>query len=166
MPEHVIAEGAAPISIPQRAAALRTPWQPQDLAAVNDATLRLVRLEGAFPWHQHPQDELFLCWQGSFRLEMRDRAAATFSKATYSSSRATSNIDRWRTYPRTHCRQVVNLTRFQHPLALTTIDRRRAAHCTASRGTRQPAAECFHELGHAAGVGVIGTADQAVAHLR
>jgi mannose-6-phosphate isomerase-like protein (cupin superfamily) len=80
MPEHVIEEGVTPISIPQRAAALRTPWQPQDLAAVNDATLRLVRLEGAFPWHQHPQDELFLCWQGSFRLEMRDRAVVTLQQ--------------------------------------------------------------------------------------
>jgi mannose-6-phosphate isomerase-like protein (cupin superfamily) len=59
-----------PISIPQAAAALTGPWQPVDLVAVNDAIVRIAGLDGEFPRHRHAEDELFLCWTGSFRIEM------------------------------------------------------------------------------------------------
>ncbi len=63
---------AAIISIPQRVAALTEAWKPLELVAVNDTMLRLVRLDGGFPWHQHDEDELFICWEGSFRIELQD----------------------------------------------------------------------------------------------
>jgi mannose-6-phosphate isomerase-like protein (cupin superfamily) len=62
-----------PVSINAAVESLPGPWQPRDLAIVNDTALRVARLEGEFPWHAHDEDELFLCWQGSFRIEIEGR---------------------------------------------------------------------------------------------
>lgn len=60
-----------PISIPDAIAALPGPWQPKDLVTANEAVVRVARLHGEFPFHVHDEeDELFLCWDGSFRIEV------------------------------------------------------------------------------------------------
>lgn len=66
-------EPAPPVSVGSVIAQLAGPWQPRDLALANDTVVRVARFEGKFAWHEHEQDELFLCWDGSFRVEMEGR---------------------------------------------------------------------------------------------
>ena len=49
-------------------------WSPKIIAALNGQEVKLVKLEGSFDWHSHPEeDELFLVLDGSFMMEFRDR---------------------------------------------------------------------------------------------
>lgn len=49
-------------------------WRPKVVASANGQELKLIKVQGEFPWHQHDEaDELFLVWKGKFRVEFRDR---------------------------------------------------------------------------------------------
>ena len=60
------------ISLRDAMGSLAAPWLPLDLAMVNDAIVRIARLDGEFPWHEHAEDELFLCLDGGFRIEIEN----------------------------------------------------------------------------------------------
>ncbi len=56
------------------AAALAETWSPRVIGEVDDMYVKVARLHGDFPWHQHDhEDELFLVLAGRLRLEMTDR---------------------------------------------------------------------------------------------
>ena len=66
-----------PVSIEKVIGSLPGPWQQRDLVTANDSVVRVALFEGEFPWHEHEEDELFLCWDGSFRIELEGRDPVT-----------------------------------------------------------------------------------------
>ena len=62
------------IDIAQKFAAFSEHWRPKLVAALNGQDVKLVKVQGTFPWHHHENaDEMFLVWHGRFRVEFRDR---------------------------------------------------------------------------------------------
>jgi mannose-6-phosphate isomerase-like protein (cupin superfamily) len=50
-------------------------WSPKIVGEVNDAHVKLVKLQGEFVWHHHDhEDELFLVIEGRLTIELRDGA--------------------------------------------------------------------------------------------
>lgn len=48
-------------------------WSPKIVGEINDAYVKLVKLEGEFVWHRHEaEDELFLVVKGRMRMRLRD----------------------------------------------------------------------------------------------
>ncbi len=49
-------------------------WRPKVVARLNGQEVKLIKVQGVFPWHTHAtEDEMFLVWRGQFRVEFRDR---------------------------------------------------------------------------------------------
>ncbi len=49
-------------------------WRPKVVGELNGQEVKLVKFQGAFPWHHHEaEDEMFMAVRGSFRLEFRDK---------------------------------------------------------------------------------------------
>lgn len=49
-------------------------WRPKVIAGLNGQEVKIVKVQGEFPWHHHEaEDEFFFVWKGRFRVEFRDR---------------------------------------------------------------------------------------------
>ena len=49
-------------------------WRPKVIARLNGQEVKIVKVQGEFPWHHHDDvEEFFLVWKGRFRVEFRDR---------------------------------------------------------------------------------------------
>jgi mannose-6-phosphate isomerase-like protein (cupin superfamily) len=50
-------------------------WQPKVIAEMNDYQFKIVKLQGDFIWHSHPEtDETFIVIEGELRIDFRDGA--------------------------------------------------------------------------------------------
>jgi mannose-6-phosphate isomerase-like protein (cupin superfamily) len=68
-----VTQGAT-IDLADKFAAFSDHWRPRVAAQLNGQDVRLVKVQGVFPWHSHADaDEMFLVWKGRFRVEFRDR---------------------------------------------------------------------------------------------
>jgi mannose-6-phosphate isomerase-like protein (cupin superfamily) len=62
------------ISLDEKFALFAEHWRPKTIASLNEQDVKLVKVQGEFPWHKHEaEDEFFLVWKGKFRVEFRDR---------------------------------------------------------------------------------------------
>ncbi len=62
------------INIDEKFALFSEHWRPKVIGELNGQEVKLVKVQGEFPWHHHEtEDEMFLVWKGRFRVEFRDR---------------------------------------------------------------------------------------------
>ncbi|MDT4922540.1 MAG: hypothetical protein QOG01_253 [Pseudonocardiales bacterium] len=62
------------VNLAERFTHVTEQWSPKVVARLNDYEVKVVRLEGEFPWHEHPDtDELFLVLEGVLTIRLRDR---------------------------------------------------------------------------------------------
>jgi mannose-6-phosphate isomerase-like protein (cupin superfamily) len=65
----------APVNLAAKAASIPEQWSPRVVAELNDYQFKVVRIEGDFVWHDHPDtDEAFLVLDGTLRIDFRDGA--------------------------------------------------------------------------------------------
>ena len=62
-----------PISLELACAALSELWSPRVVGQVNDQYIKVAKIQGEFPWHQHDQeDEMFFVLRGQLRIGRSD----------------------------------------------------------------------------------------------
>jgi mannose-6-phosphate isomerase-like protein (cupin superfamily) len=62
------------VNIAEKLSRFQDHWSPKLVAQVNDADIKLVKLQGEFVWHHHElEDELFLVLKGRLLMQFRDR---------------------------------------------------------------------------------------------
>jgi mannose-6-phosphate isomerase-like protein (cupin superfamily) len=64
---------ADPIDLAAALATFDELWQPRTVTTLNDYDVRVVKVQGEFTWHSHPDtDEFFLVFSGSLTIRMED----------------------------------------------------------------------------------------------
>lgn len=61
------------VNLTKAFAAFDDAWSPRVGGDINDFQVKLVKLDGAFHWHHHEEeDELFLVVKGTLRMKLRE----------------------------------------------------------------------------------------------
>lgn len=61
-----------PIRLAEKLGKFTDHWSPRVIAAMNDYQFKLVKLQGEFVWHEHPDtDEVFLVLHGQMEIGFR-----------------------------------------------------------------------------------------------
>ncbi|MGD1899838.1 MAG: cupin domain-containing protein [Phormidesmis sp.] len=62
------------INLEKKFAKFSEHWSPKVIAEMNDYQFKLVKFQGDFVWHSHPDtDEVFLVLEGEMKIEFQDR---------------------------------------------------------------------------------------------
>ena len=63
-----------PIDLAEKLALFEDRFSPRIVATLNDYKIEVVKVEGDFVWHSHPEtDDFFLVLEGELEIELRDR---------------------------------------------------------------------------------------------
>ncbi len=63
----------APINFEDKFSKFNDHWSPKVIAEMNDYQFKLVKVQGEFVWHDHPDtDEVFVVLDGKLNIEFRD----------------------------------------------------------------------------------------------
>ncbi len=63
------------INLQQKFGLFTERWAPKVIAEMNDYQFKIVKLEGDFIWHDHPEtDETFVVIEGNLRVDFPDGA--------------------------------------------------------------------------------------------
>ena len=61
------------INLLQKLSLVSEQWSPRVVAEMNSYQFKVVRIQGDFIWHSHPEtDETFLVLEGTLRIDFRD----------------------------------------------------------------------------------------------
>lgn len=62
----------APINFQEKLSQFHEHWSPRVIAEMNDYQFKLVKVQGEFVWHHHPDtDEVFIVLEGTLDIEFR-----------------------------------------------------------------------------------------------
>jgi len=62
-----------PINFQEKLALFSEHWSPKIVAQMNDYHFKIVKVEGEFIWHDHPEtDEVFVVLKGRLEIQFRD----------------------------------------------------------------------------------------------
>lgn len=61
----------SPINFAEKLSQFQDPWSPKVIAELNDYQFKLVKVQGEFVWHEHPDtDEAFIVLAGRLKIEL------------------------------------------------------------------------------------------------
>ena len=64
---------AEPVRLAEKLSAFSEHWSPKVVADFNGHDVMVVKVQGEFVWHAHPDtDDFFLVLKGRLRIELRD----------------------------------------------------------------------------------------------
>ena len=62
-----------PINFEEKLGKFSEQWSPRIIAQMNDYHFKIVKVQGEFVWHDHPEtDEVFMVLKGRLEIQFRD----------------------------------------------------------------------------------------------
>ncbi len=62
------------ISLQERFSRFTEQWSPKIIGEINDASVKIAKLQGEFLWHAHEhEDEMFYVFKGVLTVKLRDK---------------------------------------------------------------------------------------------